>query len=274
MGRFYSQRQGPDETVRAYAVQLRTLMRRARRQDPQICADPDKALRDQFVEGLKDKDVRLELLRRVRRHETLTFAEVKEEALELVEANTRVRGVQVRGASAAEAIDQDASGTATLLPAPGGASPDAISLMRQVEELRRERHGLLEQNHYLSRVAGTLCSEIENLRGRSQAQAGPRQSGGPNPRSQSGSRNNNGYRSSGRNPRRGFTADRRPICYSCNEEGHMSRNCPQVDAPPAAGHQSNPLTPPNSDRLNGTRDSGPGSLNWQAPPAGGDSRRQ
>eukprot|EP00058_Branchiostoma_floridae_P021999 XP_002607489.1 hypothetical protein BRAFLDRAFT_69921 [Branchiostoma floridae] len=88
-----------DETVRAYAVQLQTLMRRARRQDAQICTDPDKALRDQFVEGLRDKDITLELLRPVRRQETFTFAEVKEEALALVEANTRVRGVQTSALS-------------------------------------------------------------------------------------------------------------------------------------------------------------------------------
>ncbi|XP_066300859.1 uncharacterized protein [Branchiostoma lanceolatum] len=68
-------------------------MGRARRRDPEICANPDKALRDQFIEGIRDRESKLELLRRVRVQPDITFCGIKDEALALAEESSRVRSM-------------------------------------------------------------------------------------------------------------------------------------------------------------------------------------
>ncbi|CAH1242381.1 Hypp6639 [Branchiostoma lanceolatum] len=122
-------------------------MSRARRKDPQICANPTKVPRDQFIEGLRNRETKLELLRRVRMQPDIRFGEIKDEALALSEESNRVQSVQVRGACASAAPSRDAtspdSSTSSL------AVPDSATLMQEVLQLRRENYGLSEQTHHL-----------------------------------------------------------------------------------------------------------------------------
>eukprot|EP00058_Branchiostoma_floridae_P021967 XP_002607457.1 hypothetical protein BRAFLDRAFT_69883 [Branchiostoma floridae] len=88
--------------------------------------------------------------------------ECTKEALTLVVANTLVRGVQVRGACAAEALDQGASGTAASSQALGIASSDAVSLMRQ----QHAAHGDGEIKAFDNRMRSNPGMERNGRRGR------------------------------------------------------------------------------------------------------------
>lgn len=84
MGQFYSRQQRPGEDMRQYALCLQELLQRISTRFPgSLTDDEDRVLRDRFVEGLASHAIETELRKEVRKHSTISFLDLKEEALEL-----------------------------------------------------------------------------------------------------------------------------------------------------------------------------------------------
>ncbi|KAI8487155.1 hypothetical protein Bbelb_349530 [Branchiostoma belcheri] len=144
MGRFNTRRQGEDESVCLYALDLRRLLRRAHRQDPTCCLNPGKTLRDQFVEGLFDASLKLDLLRLIRQNPNCNFYDVTDKALAVAEAAGRTkRAPAQRLLVNCQRVVRRPSGPGAL----SYTTADQVALFQEVMELRR-----------------TLCNELDKLR--------------------------------------------------------------------------------------------------------------
>ncbi|XP_041915813.1 uncharacterized protein LOC121680475 [Alosa sapidissima] len=76
-------RQRPGETVRAFSLRCRELFQRLKDRDPDVFQETGLVLRDQFIMGLQDAELRRELNRMIRRREVTTFEQAREEALQV-----------------------------------------------------------------------------------------------------------------------------------------------------------------------------------------------
>lgn len=80
---FFDCRQKPAETVRPYALRLRELGKRLQTRDPQTPERMDVQLRDQFVSGLQPGAIRSGVRRQLRETPDLTFARIRQLALDM-----------------------------------------------------------------------------------------------------------------------------------------------------------------------------------------------
>lgn len=78
---FYERRQRDGESLRAYSHSLRELLNRALKVDKKAVVDPDLTLRDQFANSVRDGVLRKELRKFIREHPSITFLDIREEAL-------------------------------------------------------------------------------------------------------------------------------------------------------------------------------------------------
>lgn len=78
---FYSRRQVDGEDLRDYSHALSQLLNLALQQSPNAVADTQLALRDQFIEGVRDSTLRRELRRLVREKPSSSLFEVRDEAM-------------------------------------------------------------------------------------------------------------------------------------------------------------------------------------------------
>lgn len=78
---FYERKQRDSETLRAFSHSLRELLHRALKVDKKAVVDPDQTLRDQFANSVRDGMLRKELRKFVRKHPSISFLDVREEAL-------------------------------------------------------------------------------------------------------------------------------------------------------------------------------------------------
>ncbi|PIK62636.1 hypothetical protein BSL78_00428 [Apostichopus japonicus] len=83
MGQFYSRQQRPREDMRQYALCLQELLQRISTRFPGSRTDEDRVLSNRFVEGLASHAIKTELRKEVRKHATISFLDLKEEALQL-----------------------------------------------------------------------------------------------------------------------------------------------------------------------------------------------
>lgn len=109
---FYDRKQMPGETIRSYAYDLQEKLMRIQRRDQKRVPAVDLMLKEQLALGLRDDILRREIKRRLKGDETLTFAELMEEAIawseeeeatstDSIRSSSRSRGV-VNAAKAAE----------------------------------------------------------------------------------------------------------------------------------------------------------------------------
>lgn len=82
---FYERKQKDGETLRAFSHSLRELLDRAMKVDSKAVVDQDKTLRDQFANNVRDTFLRKELRRFIREHSSVSFLDVREEALRWTE---------------------------------------------------------------------------------------------------------------------------------------------------------------------------------------------
>ncbi|XP_078583807.1 uncharacterized protein LOC144866317 [Branchiostoma floridae x Branchiostoma japonicum] len=218
----FARRQERDENIRTFSLELQDLLRKILRRDPESIAEPDKVLRDQFIEGLRDVALRPALRQLIRRDPNLTFQDVRREALEMAEADGVVRSsardARVRGGRTSEERD-NAGSTEPRRPA-----PDAVQ--QQLNELRQQYRELGEQlrrGQQTDRAYQHLYDDAERYR----AAVGPRPTDGGRPSWGESDRRNgsNNGRPGDRAWQHRFTPDGRPICSSCQEVGHMQRQC-------------------------------------------------
>lgn len=79
---FYDRKQAASERVRAYEYDLQEKLRRLKRRDPNCIPNPDVMLREQFVLGLRDDNLRREMKRQAREKPTLTFSLLMQAAID------------------------------------------------------------------------------------------------------------------------------------------------------------------------------------------------
>lgn len=188
---FFNFRQGPRQTLRAYSLKLREQFVRLKGRPDHGLGDGDSLLRDQFVLGLRDGPIRQSIKLQLRRDPALTFESLRQEALALE-------------------MDQGETADPPVCMAVGGAATPPTEDWKQ--KLRAE---LLEDvKGQMVELSKTLLEELRK--------------GQLSSRDRSYSE---GSREPGRRPGRPANSkfqwddQGRPICNSCGESGHYSRQC-------------------------------------------------
>ncbi|XP_062386073.1 uncharacterized protein LOC134073108 [Sardina pilchardus] len=99
---FFNCRQGPTQSIRSFALQLRELFVRLKNRDNHGLGDEDALMRDQFLLGLRDGPIRQCLKTQLRRDANLTYEAIRKEALalELDQQETNEQPVSVAASSA------------------------------------------------------------------------------------------------------------------------------------------------------------------------------
>ena len=77
--KFFERRQRERESIQEYSHALMLLLARVERLDPEGVPDKDRLLRDQFLENLRDAQLRRDIKRWARDHPTKTFQQVRDE---------------------------------------------------------------------------------------------------------------------------------------------------------------------------------------------------
>ncbi|XP_063078355.1 uncharacterized protein LOC134468350 isoform X2 [Engraulis encrasicolus] len=180
--------------------QVRELFNRLkRREDSGLPADDDKLLRDQFILGLRDGQLKQTLKLQLRGNATLKFEDIQKEALALE----------------MDQVEPDAHATDCFA---ASATPrDSTPMADWKKELREEI--MKDVKEQMSHLSKTLLDELR----------GPPSRGLQPPRERSYSDGSwRGRQSAPRPPNSRFQWDEQgqPICSRCGKAGHMSRNCP------------------------------------------------
>ncbi|KAK0151707.1 hypothetical protein N1851_006992 [Merluccius polli] len=199
---FFQRRQLEGESLREFSHALLHLLEAVKRRDPACLANPEAVLRDQFVENVRDGMLKRELRRQVRLHPTLTFLDVRSEAIRWVEEGEHPSGPRPRAHSLSTHAIQDA-----------GAASSAV-LVQPTNELAEVKQSLRKQQAQLDSILRRLDT--------------PSFSGPPPSRALT------------RGPRYQFNAEGKPICLRCSQPGHIARYCPASSISPqvVAGSQS------------------------------------
>ncbi|KAK0144109.1 hypothetical protein N1851_017537 [Merluccius polli] len=198
----FQRRQLEGESLREFSHALLHLLEAVKRRDPACLANPEAVLRDQFVENVQDGRLKRELRRQVRLHPTLTFLDVRSEAIHWVEEGEHPSGPRPRAHSLSTHAIQDA-----------GAASSAV-LVQPTNELAEVKQSLRKQQAQLDSILRRLDT--------------PSFSGPPPSRAPT------------RGPRYQFNAEGKPICLRCSQPGHIARFCPASSISPqvVAGSQS------------------------------------
>ena len=85
---FYERKQKENETLHAYSYSLNELLKSATKADPKAVPDPEKTLRDQFADNVRDPFLRKELKKFIRERNP-PFLDLREEALRWSEEEER-----------------------------------------------------------------------------------------------------------------------------------------------------------------------------------------
>ena len=104
---FYERKQRESETLRAFSHSLRELLHRAIKVDKKAVVDPDQTLRDQFANSVRDGMLRKELRKFLREHPSVTFLDVREEALRWTEEEEKPGRTPHDSASREVVVDVD-----------------------------------------------------------------------------------------------------------------------------------------------------------------------
>lgn len=191
LSKFYARTQVASETVRGYALSLQELAVQIEKISPENMGD--KILRDKFVEGLYRPHLKFALKKAVRANGNVTFEEAKAECIILEKESQTIESTEFD----VSVQYQKATNAAT------STKNDPHAVMKSLEALQKQVDYL--QNH---------------LMGNGQTQPTPYL--GPNyPQG----RWQQPTRQDERGPKFRFTNDGTPICFKCNEAGHIGRNC-------------------------------------------------
>lgn len=193
---FFNCRQGPTQSIRSFALQLRELLVRLKNRDNHGLGDEDALMRDQFLLGLREGPIRQCLKTQLRRDARLTYEAIRKEALalELDQQETNEQPVNVAASSACAPVQPPTTDWKRELQA---------EIMKDVKQQMAE-------------LSKTLLEELRRsrpispppVRGRS-ASEGARERRGARPTSS----------------RFQWDEEGRPICNRCGVAGHVSRYC-------------------------------------------------
>lgn len=188
----------PGKPLRAYSLKLREQFSRLKGRSDHGLGEGDTLLRDQFVLGLRDGPVRQSIRLQLRRDSTLTFEALRQEALALE-------------VDQGETIEPPVCTVAS-----GACAPIPSETIDWRQKLRKEL--LADVKGQMVELSRSLVEELR--RGRP--------SNMPMARDRSYS---DGNREPRHRPARSvglrfqWDDQGRPICNSCGEPGHISRQC-------------------------------------------------
>ena len=169
--KFFERRQKEKESIQEYSHALMLLLARVERLDSDGVHEKDKLLRDQFLENLKDPQLRRDIKRWARDHPTKTFQQIREEVQRWVdEDSTPQRRAAVREATARhppcdETTCDEVKGSADLRKVVNelvaGQKLLAENLQKQqkllAEQMKSQQAALERQQQAISQLS--MCSQ-------------------------------------------------------------------------------------------------------------------
>ncbi|XP_073721664.1 uncharacterized protein [Misgurnus anguillicaudatus] len=195
---FFNCKQGPHQSIRAFALKLREQYTRLQRRRDHGLGDEETLLRDQFLLGLREGPLRQNLRVQFRRDPELTFDDLKKEAMALEGDQAEVKEAPVCAAVSGPAATSEVTDWKQALK---------MELLKDVRDQMAE-------------LTKALVGELRLGPGRKEE--------GPAPRERTYSdRGRDGTRRPWQASRPRFEWDEqgRPICNRCGTAGHVSRQC-------------------------------------------------
>lgn len=177
---FYERKQKENETLREYSYSLNELLKRVAKADPKAVPDPEKTLRDQFADNVRDPFLRKELKKLIRERQP-TFLDVREEALRWSEEEERPHRTMPK-----PPLSQEVAADTTDDSPQCSASSTVTPMDKVLEALLKQQKSLEE-----------LTSSIKDIK-QPRTQDSPREWSGQRPNI---------------------------VCFRCNRNGHIARNC-------------------------------------------------
>lgn len=141
---FFNCRQGPGKILHSFSLRLREQFTRLKGRRDHGLGDEDTLLRDQFLMGLQDGPIRQSLRLQLCRDPTLSFDDLRQEALAL------------------ELDHTEASNPPTCLAASGACAPASSSAIDLKRELRAEI--MKDVKEQMADISKTLLEELRRGR--------------------------------------------------------------------------------------------------------------
>lgn len=136
---FFQRKQMEGESLREYSHDLMSLIESVKRRDPQCFANPDSVLRDQFIEHVRDNMLRRELKRRGRMDPSVSFLDIRTEAIQWVEEGEHI------GSQRPRAYSYSAQGMV-------GEIQTNVAAVQSVDELKDLKECLCKQQVQLDAI--------------------------------------------------------------------------------------------------------------------------
>ena len=192
---FYQRDQRPNESLQEYSLQLLKLANRLKKKAPSAIGNLDVLLKDRFIEGILDKQLRREMRRFSMEHSEAPFHTFRQKVLSWAEDSRNQSQSNVHVSS----HKQDTVHLESLSSTENGI----MQMLKQQQELIQKQQKQLDE---LSAALKT-SAQVSNSGYRGGNRGGAR-----------------GRGSWGRG--RGNRYPQSNLCFNCQGEGHYARDCP------------------------------------------------
>lgn len=186
---FYSRKQLEGEDIRAYSHALSQILNSILKQSPNAMVNVSVAIRDQFIEGIRDASLRRELRKLVRDKPESTLIEVRDEALMWSLEDPKPRVAKV--VSSHNIVSETAEAQCAAVGAP---ETKAVNLEEVLKIVTEQGKAIGELTKAVEKLTAQCIKSEPITQNRPKAQ-----------------------------PR--FTEDGQPVCFRCNGVGHIAKRC-------------------------------------------------